>query len=435
MKYPVCGQAPRLSSQTRRLQMQHRVGVRQRKATLSPAFADVGRERLARRVAVQLQAGLESRGIQLAMQPGEVEARAVQVHVQAAIAPLPASVQLSGCAQIDRQRAEIGLYAVAHHRAGEIGERQAILIEPPGQPVAEAEAAQQAFARLAFEYAGKRQVGGRCVGGEQTRIEALPGHQQPGQTHARKRRGFAAGHHGHAAGLRIEPETDGRQPPLYVERGADRNGIAARGLDASRQIERRVLAEFEPTRHGCPGSRDRHAGEPVAVAVAVEASMQMTEIERTPAIDDSEMRHIPGGHVHVEWQAQAGGQRRGRRVRLQDLDPYGLRRQQADVEPPFQQRARLPFQPDLFERDALRVRRENKFRDSDGNADMSVHPFDGQPSSAQGNGRLAQPAEPRVRRRHADRHDDQHDQRDGQRGQSPQHALQNDTPSEKCRRN
>ena len=435
MERALCRQAPRLSGKTHRLQTQYRASVRQRKAALPPAFADIGRKRLARRITLQLQGRPQARGNQLAMQPGEIEAWTVQIHAQAAVAPLSAPVQLSGRTQIDRQCTEIGPHAVAHHRAGQIGERQAVLVEPPGQPVAEAEAAQQALARLAFEHAGKRQVGARRARGEQMRVDTLPGHQQPGQAHAREGRGFAAGHHGHASGLGIEAEDDGCQPPLHVERGAGRDGVAARGVEPPLQLERRVLVEFEPAADVRPGRGGRHAGEPIAVAVVVDASVQVLEVECAPAIDDSEMRHIPGGHVHVDRQAQAGGQRWRRRVRLQGLDPYGLRRQQADVEPPPQQRARLPFQPDLFECDALRIRRENEFRDVDGNADMSVHALDGQSPAAQENHRLAQPAESRVRRRHSDHHGDQQNQRCQQGGQSSQHALQNDTPSEKCRRN
>src|SRR3569623_103030 len=123
MERALCPQAPRLSGKTRRLQTQYRASVRQRKPALPPAIANLGRERQARRITLQLQGRPQARGNQLAMQPGEIEAWTVLIHAQAAVAPLPAPVQLSGRAQLARQCTEIGPPTVAHHRAGLLGER------------------------------------------------------------------------------------------------------------------------------------------------------------------------------------------------------------------------------------------------------------------------------------------------------------------------
>ncbi len=428
-------QPSRLSGEIRRLQTQGRIGMRQREPALPPSFADVGGERLARRVAVQLQRRLQARGIQLTMQSGQVEMRAAQVHAQAPVAPRARSAELPGRPQIDRQPTEIGTYAVAHHRAAQADERQAVLVEPPGLPVAETEVAQQAFARLAFEHAGKRQIGARRARHELARVDALPGHQQFGQTHACERRGFAAGQETHGFGLGIEPEHDRLQPSPHSERAVDRPGVLAHGIEAALQPEWRILAEVELATHLRPGRGSRHVAKPVAVAIVVDASVQVLEIERPTGIDHLEMRHVQHRYPNVHRQAQAGGQRRRRRVLFQDIDAHGLRRQQADLEPSAQQRARLPFQPRALHRDAPGVGGEDEPPDTDRDADMPSHAFEHQPPAAQACCRVAQPAKPGGRRRQPDHRRDQQRQHGQQRGRSPGDAPQNDTPSEKCRRN
>ena len=169
----LCLQPPGLPAEIRILQTQNRICQAQGKAALPPAFGHIGSQGLALGIAGQAQRRLNAGGIQVAMYPCQIQARAIQVDRKLAIAPLAITAKAPGVTQVDFQRAEIGVHAIAHHRTGQVGQRQAILIEPAGLLVGETERAQQTFARLTFKHAGKRQISVRRIRRKLSWVDSL----------------------------------------------------------------------------------------------------------------------------------------------------------------------------------------------------------------------------------------------------------------------
>ena len=100
----------------------HRAGIMQQpEIAPAPAFTNFSAELLPLCVAGQLQLRLDTGGIEVGVQAGQVQARAGQVEADATRAPLSASGQLAGRAEVDQQGAEIGARAIAQHRTGEVG--------------------------------------------------------------------------------------------------------------------------------------------------------------------------------------------------------------------------------------------------------------------------------------------------------------------------
>ena len=268
----------------------------------APAFTNFSAELLLLCVAGQLQRRLDAGWIEVGVQAGQVQARAGQVEADATRAPLSASGQLAGRAEVDQQGAEIGARAVAQHRAGEVGQRQALLVESPRQAVAQTEGSEQAFTGLialqpAFEHPGKRQVGNRRGSLEAARIDALPGQQQPGQPHRGKRRKFAIGHQTHAFGAGIKAECGRRQIAADIEFGRDRIRLPAAGRDAAMQGERRVLAEFECAVRFAPGRAGADPVQSVAIAACIKAGAQVGKGQVLSWPDDVQTRQVERANV------------------------------------------------------------------------------------------------------------------------------------------
>ena len=244
------------------------------------------------------------------MQTRQIQAIAGEVQRKLAVAPLAVARQPARRAEINFQRAEIGVLGIAQHRAAQPDQRQPPAIELARARIVQTEGAQQALARLLLKDAGKRQTGSRRALRPLRRIDALPRHQQARQQSVGERRDFARRQQAHVPGRSIQFELNRLQPSLHIERSIGRQRFAMSCIEMAAQGKRRVLADARLPAHAGPRRNQRVELQPPDILCArhPQTNIRKAQDHNRPAdveprqINAHRVKHQPERQPQAAWE-------------------------------------------------------------------------------------------------------------------------------------